>query len=87
MSEEDIVGVKRRVAFLREEMGRESFNMPENVILFVATSIEPQERALRGALIRLKAFQSMTPGRTLTIEDVRDICKDSISSKRGKPSR
>ena len=79
MSDEDIVAIERRIAFLRADMGREGFSVPDDVITFVASSVKADARTLRGALIRLKAFQLMTPGGAVSVDDARDILRDQLA--------
>jgi chromosomal replication initiator protein len=72
-------GLETRIAILRKKAKAERFALPRNLILFVASSVNTNVRALEGALIRLKAYQAMT-NEPITIKDARDILKDSIAS-------
>lgn len=72
--------LETRIAILRKKADVEGFYVPDDVILFVATAVKTNIRALEGSLIRLKAFSSMT-GSALTVDDAKEILKDSISSE------
>lgn len=78
--------LETRIAILRKKAELEGFTMPDDVILFVASSVKTNVRSLEGSLIRLKAFQSMT-GAPLSVDEARDILKDSISPDDGSPVR
>ena len=78
--------LETRIAILRKKADLEGFSAPDDVILFVASSVKTNVRSLEGSLIRLKAFQSMT-GAPLTVDDARDILKDAISSDDVNPVR
>jgi chromosomal replication initiator protein len=78
--------LETRIAILRKKADLEGFSVPDDVILFVASSVKTHVRALEGSLIRLKAFQSMT-GAPLTVDDARDILKNEISNDDVNPVR
>lgn len=78
--------LETRIAILRKKAELEGFSVPDDVILFVASSVKTNVRSLEGSLIRLKAFQSMT-GAPLTVDDARDILKDAITSDDVNPVR
>ena len=78
--------LETRIAILRKKADLEGFSVPDDVILFVASSVKMNVRSLEGSLIRLKAFQSMT-GALLTVDDARDILKDAITSDDANPVR
>jgi chromosomal replication initiator protein len=78
--------LETRIAILRKKADLEGFYVPDDVILFVASSVKTNIRALEGSLIRLKAFASMT-GSALTVDDAKDILKDSISQESAAPVR
>src|SRR5207253_945495 len=63
-----------------------SYTMPDDVILYVASSVKSHVRALEGSLTRLKAFQAMT-GAPLTVDDARDILKEFVSNDDSNPVR
>ena len=78
--------LETRIAILRKKADLEGFSVPDDVILFVASSVKTNVRSLEGSLIRLKAFQSMT-GTPLTVTDARGILKDAISTEDVNPVR
>jgi len=78
--------LETRIAILRKKAETEQFAVPDDVILYVASSIKTNVRSLEGSLIRLKAFQSMT-GAPLTVDDARDILKDTIVNDDSNPVR
>ncbi|MDE2491800.1 MAG: chromosomal replication initiator protein DnaA [Elusimicrobia bacterium] len=78
--------LETRIAILRKKAELEGFSVPDDVVLFVASSIKSNVRALEGSLIRLKAFQSMT-GAPLSVDDARDILKDTLSLDDASPVR
>ncbi|MBI3551125.1 MAG: chromosomal replication initiator protein DnaA [Elusimicrobia bacterium] len=78
--------LETRIAILRKKADTEGFYVPDDVILFVASNVKTNIRALEGSLIRLKAFASMT-GSSLTVDDAKDILKDSLSSENSSPVR
>lgn len=78
--------LETRIAILRKKAEAEGFYVPDDVVLFVASSIKANIRVLEGSLIRLKAFSSMT-GSALTVDDARDILKDSLSAETSSPVR
>ena len=78
--------LETRIAILRKKAEAEQFYVPDDVILFVASVVKTNIRALEGSLIRLKAFSSMT-GSSLTVDDAKDILKDSLSHESASPVR
>lgn len=78
--------LETRIAILRKKAALEGFSVPDEVVLFVASSVKTNVRSLEGSLIRLKAFQSMT-GAPLTVDDARDILKDVLTSDDANPVR
>jgi chromosomal replication initiator protein len=78
--------LETRIAILRKKADLEDFYVPDDVILFVASNVKTNIRALEGSLIRLKAFSSMT-GSALTVDDAKDILKDSLTSESASPVR
>ncbi len=78
--------LETRIAILRKKAALEGFTAPDDVILFIASSVKTNVRALEGCLIRLKAFQAMM-GTTLSVDDAREILKDSIVVDDNSPVR
>lgn len=78
--------LETRIAILRKKAEHEGFTVPDDVVLFIASSVKTNVRALEGCLIRLKAFQAMT-GAPLSVDDAREILKDSLAVDDGSPVR
>ncbi|MDO8757235.1 MAG: chromosomal replication initiator protein DnaA, partial [Elusimicrobiota bacterium] len=78
--------LETRIAILRKKAALEGFTAPDDVILFIASSVKTNVRALEGCLIRLKAFQAMM-GTPLSVDDAREILKDSIVVDDNSPVR
>ncbi|OGR95612.1 MAG: hypothetical protein A2V88_14160 [Elusimicrobia bacterium RBG_16_66_12] len=78
--------LETRIAILRKKAEIEQFSVPDDVILYVASSVKTNVRSLEGSLIRLKAFQSMT-GSPLSIDEAREILKDTITADDSNPVR
>ena len=72
--------LETRIAILRKKAESEHLSIPEDIVLYIASSIKSNIRELEGALIRLGAFSSLT-GNALTVETAKEILKDSISSE------
>ncbi len=75
-----IPDIETRIAILRKKAELEGFFVPDDVILFLSSSIKTNVRALEGALIRLKAF-SLATGNPLSIDYAKEILKDSIANE------
>jgi len=69
--------LETRIAILRKKAESEKLFVPDDIILFVATVIKANIRALEGALIRVSAFSSLT-GNPLTVDTAKELLKDSI---------
>ncbi len=78
--------LETRIAILRKKADVERFYVPDDVLVYVASSIKNSIRTLEGALIRLKAFTSMT-GSALTVDEAKEILKDSVSPEDLGPVR
>jgi chromosomal replication initiator protein len=72
-----------RMAILRKKADIESLDLPNDVLVYVATKIKSNIRELEGALIRIVAFASLT-NKDITIELASEALKDIISSKQSK---
>jgi len=64
----------------------ERFHVPDDVILFLASSVKTNIRTLEGSLIRLKALASVT-GVTLSVDRAREILKDTLPHEDLAPVR
>ncbi len=76
--------LETRIAILEKKAEIERFDMPHDVVVFVASSIKTNIRELEGALIRLKSFASLT-GSPLTIDTAKEILRDAISHEVSQP--
>ena len=75
--------LETRVAILRKKRETEGYDVPDEVIEFIAKSINSNIRELEGALIRVIAQQSLS-GKKVTVEDTAHILKDIIPVKKKK---
>ena len=71
--------LETRIAILQSKAEREHLDVPEDVLLYLATNIKDNVRKLEGALIRIYAFSSLT-GSDVTVDNVKEILKDIIST-------
>lgn len=67
-----------RVAILRKKADAENIHLPEDVALYIASSIKSNVRELEGALIRLAAYASLSK-REICIEFARETLEGSIT--------
>lgn len=70
--------LETRIAILRKKSDSEGFNIPENVINFIAENVRSNIRELEGALTRVKAFSKLTKGHInedLAKQAIKDIYK------------
>ena len=69
--------LETRIAILKSKSERENLELPDDVLLFIATNIKDNIRKLEGALIKIFAFSSLT-GSDITVDNSREILKDII---------
>ncbi len=69
--------LETRIAILRKKSELEQFYVPDDVILFVASTVKSNIRLLEGSLIRLRAFASAT-GSSLTVDEAKELLKDTL---------
>ena len=67
-----------RVAILRKKADAENIHLPEDVALYIASSIKSNVRELEGALIRLAAYASLSK-REISIDFARETLEGSIT--------
>jgi chromosomal replication initiator protein len=67
-----------RVAILRKKAAAEKIHMPDDVALYIASSIKSNVRELEGALIRLAAYASLSR-REIDIDFARETLEGSIT--------
>jgi chromosomal replication initiator protein len=72
-----------RIAILKKKADVEKLNIPNDVMVYIATKIKSNIRELEGALIRIVAFSSLT-NKEISIDLAVEALKDIISSKQSK---
>jgi chromosomal replication initiator protein len=70
-----------RMAILRKKAAAESIQLPDDVVLYIASAIKSNVRELEGALIRLAAYASLAR-REITMEFARETLESSIARPR-----
>ena len=70
-----------RMAILRQKAAAESIQLPDDVVLYIASAIKSNVRELEGALIRLAAYASLAR-REITLEFARETLEGSIARPR-----
>ncbi|GIM45900.1 chromosomal replication initiator protein DnaA [Collibacillus ludicampi] len=75
--------LETRVAILRKKAKAEGFDIPEDVITYIAKKIDSNIRELEGALIRVVAYSSMI-NRDMSAEMAAEALKDIISPNKPK---
>jgi len=69
--------LETRLAILRKKASAEQLNVPDDVLLFIASVLKSNIRELESALIRLSSFTALT-GSPLTVDAAKDLLKDTI---------
>ncbi len=72
-----------RMAILKKKADVEHLNIPNEVMVYIATKIKSNIRELEGALIRIVAFSSLT-NKEISIDLASEALKDIISNKQSK---
>ena len=72
-----------RIAILRKKAQLEDFNVPDEIITFIASQIQSNIRELEGALSKITAY-SMLTDQPITIELAEEILKDMLPQKNQK---
>ncbi|GAA0726665.1 chromosomal replication initiator protein DnaA [Clostridium malenominatum] len=72
-----------RMAILKKKADVEHLNIPNEVMVYIATKIKSNIRELEGALIRIVAFSSLT-NKEISVELASEALKDIISNKQSK---
>ncbi len=72
-----------RMAILKKKADVENLDIPNEVMVYIATKIKSNIRELEGALIRLVAFSSLT-NKEISVELASEALKDIISKKQSK---
>ncbi|MCL6450679.1 MAG: chromosomal replication initiator protein DnaA [Acetobacteraceae bacterium] len=76
--------LETRVAILKKKASLEGLNVPDDVVLYVASKIDTNIRELEGAMIRLVAVSSLTR-EPLTMELAAEALKDMLPPARSRP--
>ncbi|WP_061996628.1 chromosomal replication initiator protein DnaA [Clostridium sp. ATCC 25772] len=72
-----------RIAILKKKADVESLDIPNDVMVYIATQIKSNIRELEGALIRIVAYSSLT-NREINVDLAIEALKDIISSKNAR---
>jgi len=72
--------LETKIAILRKKGEAENVEIPDDVMLFIATNSKSNIRELEGALIRLVAYASLT-GETMCVDLARNVLKDSLNAR------
>jgi len=67
--------IETRIAILQKKAEQEGLDIPEDVAMFIASSVKSNIREIEGSLKRLGAFSSMY-GKSITIDFAKDVLKD-----------
>lgn len=73
--------LETRIAILRKKANIESIEVPDDVMLYIASNIQSNIRELEGALIRVVAYSSLT-NRDVTEELAQEALKDILSNSK-----
>jgi chromosomal replication initiator protein len=72
-----------RIAILKKKADVENLNIPNEVMVYIATQIKSNIRELEGALIRIVAYSSLT-NKEISVELASEALKDIISSRNAR---
>lgn len=72
--------LETKIAILKRKAEGEGEELPDEVLLFIATGSKSNVRELEGALIRLVAYASLT-GTQITLDLARDVLRDSLRTE------
>lgn len=72
-----------RIAILKKKADVENLNIPNEVMVYIASKIKSNIRELEGALIRIVAYSSLT-NREVSVDLATEALKDIISNKQAK---
>ena len=71
-----------RIAILRKKAEYENYDVPDDVITYIAQNIQSNIRKLEGALIRIYAYASLTNKKEVTLELAQEALKHLISNNK-----
>jgi len=72
--------LETRIAILKKKAEAQGLRCPDDVAMFLASSIKTNVRELEGSLIRINAFASLT-GSGVTVELAREVLGNSIRDR------
>lgn len=72
-----------RIAILKKKADVENLNIPNEVMVYIATQIKSNIRELEGALIRIVAYSSLT-NKEISVDLASEALKDIISNKNSR---
>jgi chromosomal replication initiator protein len=72
-----------RIAILKKKADVENLNIPNEVMVYIASKIKSNIRELEGALIRIVAYSSLT-NKEVSVDLASEALKDIISNKQTK---
>lgn len=72
-----------RIAILRKKADVDKLNIPNEVLIYIATKIKSNIRELEGALLRVVAYTNLTNS-NVTLELAKEALKDLINTKNSK---
>lgn len=73
--------LETRIAILRKKSSTQNFNIPEEIILFIASKIKFNIRELEGALTRVVAFSSLNK-EPLSLEMAQQVMSDLLPKEK-----
>lgn len=71
-----------RIAILRKKAENENYDIPDEVITYIAQNIQSNIRKLEGALIRIVAYSSLTNKKEVTLELAQEALKHLITNNK-----
>lgn len=71
-----------RIAILRKKAEAENYNVPDDVITYIAQHIQSNIRKLEGALIRIYAYASLTNKKEVSLDLAQEALKHLISKNK-----
>ncbi|EFI41686.1 MULTISPECIES: chromosomal replication initiator protein DnaA [Peptoniphilus] len=75
--------LETRIAILRSKADSEGFNVPDNIINFIAQNVKSNIRELEGALSRIMAYSKLTVGE-MTEQTAAIVLRDIYNTKKKK---
>ncbi|RQD73911.1 MAG: chromosomal replication initiator protein DnaA [Candidatus Syntrophonatronum acetioxidans] len=70
--------LETRIAIIRKKSSQENYDIPNDVVHYIANEINTNIREIEGALIRLVAYSSLS-GERINLETAREALKDLVS--------